>query len=98
MDYKTMNIQDIISWCQANNEVAWLKSFANTKVEVKRYPRVKKEDGKLYADKSQQPTITMEKPNFITIKRAFVEKFMPEILPVASEPKKPTMYDLIDAL
>ena len=34
---------------------------------------------------------------FIQLKKAFVTKFMPEILPVA-QTKKPTMYDIIEAL
>lgn len=67
MDYKTMSIEDIINWCQENNQVAWLKAQAKNK------------------------------PSFFIIKKAFVEKFMPEIKPVAKE-KEPTMWDKIAAL
>ena len=28
MDFKTMRIEDIIDWCKANNQVAWLKETA----------------------------------------------------------------------
>lgn len=28
MNYKTMKIEDIIQWCKANNQVAWLKETA----------------------------------------------------------------------
>lgn len=28
MDYKSMKIEDIIEWCKANNQVAWLKETA----------------------------------------------------------------------
>lgn len=28
MDFKTMKIEDIIEWCKANNQVAWLKETA----------------------------------------------------------------------
>lgn len=28
MDFKTMNIDDIIAWCKANNQVDWLKAEA----------------------------------------------------------------------
>ena len=28
MNYKDMRIEDIIDWCQKNNEVAWLKETA----------------------------------------------------------------------
>lgn len=38
MNYKGMNIEDIIAWCQENKEVAWLKETA-----AKTY---KTEDGK----------------------------------------------------
>lgn len=37
------------------------------------------------------------KKTFIEIKVEFAKKFMPDIMPVA-KPKKPTMYDIIDAL
>lgn len=49
------------------------------------------------ADKSQAPKIVYREPNFMHIKNAFVDKFMPEIKPVA-KPKNPTMYDLINSL
>lgn len=96
MDFKTMSIDDIITWCKANNQTAWLKDFCNTKVECKVYPRVEK-DGKKVADKTAAPTIQMRKPTFIQIKTAFAQKFMPEIAPKAKE-KKPSMYDRIAAL
>lgn len=28
MNYQTMKIEDIVSWCKANNQVAWLKAEA----------------------------------------------------------------------
>lgn len=28
MNYQTMKIEDIIEWCKANNQVAWLKETA----------------------------------------------------------------------
>lgn len=73
MNYKDMKMADIIAWCQANNEVAWLKGFALTK----------KKNGNL--------------PNFFEIRKEFVDKFMPEIKPVAKA-KVPNMYDIIKAL
>ena len=30
MNYKTMNRRDIIDWCKANKQVAWLKQTAAT--------------------------------------------------------------------
>ena len=31
MDYKKLNIDDIINWCVANNQVDWLKAEASRK-------------------------------------------------------------------
>lgn len=96
MNYKTMDINDIISWCKANNEVAWLKAEAAKKVDVKVYPKVKGEDGKLRADKSQPYTIEQQPISFMQLKLNFVKKFMPEIAPKGT--KKKSMYDLIAEL
>lgn len=93
MDFKTMKIEDIISWCQANNEVAWLKETAAQKVPCKVYPKV---NGK--ADKTQEPTVEMRPITFIQLKMAFVKKFMPEIAPKAKAQDKKTMFEMIAAL
>jgi hypothetical protein len=66
-----MTVTDIIDWCKANGEVAWLKKTAATEI-----------DGR--------------KITFIELKKAFVDKFMPEIAPKST--KKPSMYELIAAL
>lgn len=97
MDYKSMNINDIIDWCKANNQVEWLKAEAAKKVEYKVYPRVKGEDGKLKVDKSQPYKVEMRPISFIQIKKNFVDKFMPEIAPTKKD-KKPNMFDLIASL
>lgn len=96
MDFKTMKIEDIIKWCQDNNQVAWLKEIAAKKVPCEVYPRIKK-DGKSIADKSQEPTIEMRPITFVQIKSEFATKFMPEIAPKAKGKKK-TMYELIAEL
>lgn len=96
MDFKKMNITDIITWCQANNQVAWLKAEAAKKVPCKVYPKVEK-DGKKVADKSAKPTIELRPITFIQLKSSFVNTFMPEIAPKKKE-AKPTMYDIINAL
>lgn len=67
LDYKMMDINDIINWCKENNQVEWLKAQSESK------------------------------PSFFVLKKAFVEKFMPEIKPVKKE-KEPTMWDKIAAL
>ena len=91
MDFKTMNIDDIIKWCQDNGKVDWLKAKASEKREFKVYPKV---DGK--TDKSQPPVVELRPISFIQIKKDFVEEFMPEIAPKAQ--KKETMFDKIMAL
>lgn len=97
MDYKKMDINDIINWCKENGEVEWLKKTAAKKVEYKVYPKVKNESGKMVADKSAKPKIEKRPISFIQIKIEFCEKFMPEIMPKKKD-KKPTMYDLISSL
>lgn len=73
LNYKTMNIDDIIDWCEANSQTEWLKKVA------------------LKEDRNGK------KPNFFSIKKAFCEKFMPEIIPTA-KPKAKNMYDRIASL
>ena len=101
MDYKTMKIEDIIEWCKANNQVAWLKEIASQKVEYKIYPRVKTVDEngkkKYVTNYDAEPKVELRPISFIQIKLAFVEKFMPEIKPEKKE-KKTSMFDLINAL
>lgn len=82
MDPKKMNLDDIIEWCKANNEIAWLKETA-----AKTYP-VKDDEGNVYDERQ----IT-----FIELKFAFINKFMPELAPKKKE-KKLTMYEIIDTL
>lgn len=96
MDYKSMSINEIISWCVANKQTAWLKATAAKKVPCKVYPKVEK-DGKKVADKSAKPTIEMRPITFIQLKNEFVKTFMPELMPKKAD-KKPTMYELINAL
>lgn len=91
MDYKNLDINDIIKYCQEHNEVAWLKEIAAQKVPYKIYPR-KKVDGKSVADKSQEPRIEMRPISFVQIKTAFLEHFN---LGTPAKPKEPTMYEII---
>ncbi len=97
MNYLTMSIEDIIEWCQENNQVEWLKKTAAKEVWYEVYPRVKNADGKSVADKTQKPTRKKRKISFVQIKSLFVEKFMPEIKPTKKE-KKLNMFDKINAL
>lgn len=101
MNYQSMKIEDIIKWCQENNQVEWLKAKMEETTECEVYPRKKitTEDGKIIsvADKTQKPTIEMRPISFIQVKLDFVEKFMPEIAPKKKE-KKLNMYELVKNL
>ena len=111
--YKDIDLQYIIDWCKANNQVAWLKKTAEEKVETKVYPRKKvakldnngqpvlNAKGKVVhvsiADKSKEPKIEEKDITFLKLKEKFAAEFMPELLPQA-KPKKQTMLDIIAAL
>lgn len=94
MDYRTMKFQEIVDWCKANDQTAWLKEFVTTKVPCKVYPR-KTVDGKSVADKTQEPKTEMRTPSYTMVKQAFATKFMPEIIP---EKKKSTMLKIVEEL
>lgn len=93
--YRDLKIEDIIEWCVEHKEVKWLKEKAKEQQEFEVYPKVEK-DGKMVADKTQQPTKEMRPISFVQLKKDFAEKFMPEIAP--SKKKKKTMFDLIAEL
>jgi hypothetical protein len=99
--YKDIDLDYIIKYCQeqGSEAVAWLKETAQKKVNVKVYPRVQQEkDGKTIsvADTTKEPKVEERKITFIQLKKAFVEKFMPDIMPKSK--KKESMYDIIAAL
>ena len=114
MDYKKMDIKDIIAWCKANNQVEWLKAEVAKEEDCKVYPRKKvpalddngeviKVNGKIkmvsVADKDKPYTLVKRPISFITIKKDFASLFMPEILPKAEEKEKdPTFRDIIASL
>lgn len=102
MNYKSMNIDDIINWCVENNQVEWLKAEAAKKEKTLRYTgrieTINAEGKKVYKADKNSPQEEKESPiSFITLKKNFATKFMPEILPVA-EKKEPTMFEKIAAL
>lgn len=102
MDYKKIDIDYIIDWCKANNQVEWLKETAAKKITHNIYPKKTyiKKNGKeaTVQDKNQEPIGTEEKAiTFVELKLAFCEKFMPEVIPVA-KPKEASMFEKIKAL
>ena len=81
--YQEIQLIDIINWCKANDQVAWLKEAVETEYPVK--------------DKETGEEVGKRKITFIELKLAFVRKFMPNVAPEKKE-KKPSMYDLIASL
>ena len=88
MDFKKMNIDDIIAWCKANNQVEWLKAEATKTFPVK----FKDENGIECVDETKRRKIS-----HFEIKYDFCRMFMPDILPKAKEKRK-TMWDKIAEL
>lgn len=102
MEFKTMTIEDIITWCKANKQVEWLKAEAEKTEIVKRHTgRITViENGKEVSKVDKKsPVVETEEPiSFITLKYNFCEKFMSDILPKAAKPKKPSFRDIIKGL
>lgn len=105
LDYKKMNIDDIIGWCNANGKMEWLEKAASQKVPCKVYPKIKVQEysekkgkmvTKIKADKTQKPVTEQRDISFVQLKNMFVKTFMPEIMPQ----KKQTlsMKDKIEAV
>ena len=108
MTYKTMKIEDIIKWCQENNQIEWLKAESEKMVDFVIYPDkldsnglpLKRtyvgKDGKTHTktikDEKAKPTIQKNRITVMQIKQNFCAKFMPELLPAKKEKKK-TFYD-----
>lgn len=72
-----------------NDIVDWCK--ANDQIEW-----LKKEVAKTVTVEKDGAKVTRD-VTFVEIKRAFAEKFMPEIIP-ERKPKKPSMKNIVDAL
>ena len=108
--FKDWNIDDIIAWCQENNQTEWLKEISARKVACKIYPRKKvqkeingvlqyNDEGKpimtSVADKSKAPATKMRPITFVQIKTEFGEKFG---LAPAKQAKPESMFDKINKL
>lgn len=105
LNYKTMNIDDIIGWCMENNKMDWLEKAASQTVPCKVYPKIKvkeysekkgKEVTKVKADKTQKPKTEQRPISFVQLKNMFVKTFMPEIMPKKKQTL--TMIDKIKAV
>ena len=94
--YMDWELEDIIKWCQENNQVAWLKAKASEKVERTVYPKVPSvsKNGKKSwkQDRTQEPTIEYVPISFVELKSAFLEHFE---LKEPAKSKKPNMYEII---
>jgi len=92
LDWK---LTDIIEWCQANDQVDWLKAESKKTVKHKIYPKVatvsKKGKKSWKYDKTQQPTIEEVPISFVELKTNFINTFI-ETTP---KEKKLSMYEII---
>jgi hypothetical protein len=99
---KDISLDDIIQWCQENNQIEWLKATASKTVERKIYPTITYtgKDGKEHTkmDKKAEPIkVEQAKISYVQIKFAFLKKFFPELTKEEKEPKE-SMWDRIAAL
>lgn len=97
--FKEWQLEDIIAWCQANNQVAWLKTIAAKKVKRSIYPKVEsisKTGKKTHKqDKTAKPIGFETTPiTFVELKAEFFAQFMEK----KEKPKKPTMIETIGNL
>lgn len=82
----------IFNWCEANNQLEWLVTISEEKIKAPVYPRkeYKTKDGKVKTkpDNTQAPIKYEERVrNFMEVKAAFIDKFMPELKPKAKQAK-----------
>jgi hypothetical protein len=101
---KSVTIDNIIEYCQENNQIDWLKACASEPYKMPIYPTITVvgKDGtmKEKADKKADPIRyeTVNKP-FTNIKAEFITKFFPELVAVKKQKKeKETMWDRIAKL
>lgn len=97
-NYKDWQLEDIIEWCKANGQIAWLKAEAAKKVERKVYPRIASvsKNGKRSwkQDKTQAPVTEYRPISFVELKSNFISTFIDKTPKV----EKKSMYDIIAAL
>jgi hypothetical protein len=100
MNYLKIDFDYIKTWCVENNQVAWLKAVVNETTKAKRHTgkiQVEKKGKMVWVVDKNSPTEEVEIPiTFVEIKTKFIEKFMPEIMPVKKVKK--TMRDIIAEL
>lgn len=85
LDYKKLNYEQIMDYCEEHGELDWLESIVAQEVAVEVYPYITYTDknGKQRRkyDKSQEPKIEMRPISFLLVKEAFIAKFIPEAKP-----------------
>lgn len=90
--YNALKLDDIIKYCEENNQVEWLQDYALERVPVF-YDDIVDENGNPVPVLNEDGDQETRDRTFIEIKLAFVDKFMPEIAPTRkSKTKGPNMY------
>ena len=100
--FKDLSMDDIIAYCQANNQLEWLKTIANKQITHKIYPKVQhisKTGKKTMVQDKTQPAIGSEKRpiTFVELKKAFIDTFHADSKAPKKE-KKASFIDKINAL
>lgn len=96
MKVKEVTPQFIAQWCKENGKVDWYKAEATKIVDCLVYPRVKNEEGKNVADKSQEPKVEKRAVTFLQFKNTFIETFGAEIGIARKTAPKTNFRNLID--
>lgn len=97
--YKDWKIDDIIAWCQANEQVDWLKTIMAKTIKHPVYPKIahvsKTGKNTMIQDKNAEPIGYKEKPiTFVEVKKEFIATFFEK----KEKVKKVNMYDRIKNL
>ena len=101
--YRTFKEEDMIKWCEENNQLEWLIAETNKIVKHKVYGQKrglnKKGEWILKTDKDNVIGTVEEPITFVELKHNFFAKFMPDKLPTKSDkPVAETFRDRINKL
>lgn len=84
LTYRGLNFEDVIKWCQENNQIEWLKAEVDKVIPV---------EGVTSKGKPKKA----RKISLLEVMKNFVEKFRPELIPDKKD-KKETFRDLVKKL
>lgn len=83
LEYRGLTFEDVIKWCQENNQIEWLKAECERRKPV---------EGLTKKGKPKKP----RKISMLEVMKNFVEQFRPELIPEKEE--KETFRDKVRKL